>query len=517
MLARLVNAAMPEITREDFKRFCVEQFGVAESSAEQSLGSLKTLEILKQVGPDSFAATELAVACLTSGEPLDFIRLLHLNIAMLGETLEAVDGVDGIHSRNVPKIFADRYPDLRITFSREDITTRLALLHEAGLVERIGLAIQRTALGTALLQSLPLLRREGVDDEQAVTCEVAKPHTQSAACAGSIDAGALAAEVVRASTDSTEHQHFERVIADAFCFLGLEVEPHGGPQKTDVILGLWKSPTSLLRVAVEAKTDGAGLVTDQDVKFLRLAEHRQRHGADHSVLVGPQFDARVEQEAAKEGVAVLTAQGLARAIERHAKAPLAPFEVAELVTPEGAGALERIWTLVERRQKALGCVLHTVWKSGNDPVDVAFTSGVLGITDIWRETKRTLEVPLGQVEIEEALVFLDAPIIKGVTRQNNGYVATAPPSLVAARLRALANAIESTTVGDRASTLMGNPSLPMPAPWSPHARSSDAPGPVDPSAVRAWARAQGRTINGRGRLPANVVRDYRRATSSHGD
>lgn len=508
VLGRVVNAAMPEITREDFLRFCVEQFHVAASSAEQALGPLRTLEILEQIGPDTFAATEIAAACLASGEPLDFIRLLHLNVAMLGETLDALDS--GVHSRDVPKIFTERYPGLRIQFSREDITTRLALLHEAGLVERIGLTIQRTPLGTAFLYTLPLLKREGDGTEQAASSEDARSLPESAIRDNASAAGPLAAEVVRASTDSAEPRRFERAVAAAFCFLGVEVEPHGGPKRTDLIVGLWKSPTSLIRVAVEVKTDGAGLVTDQDVKFLRLAEHRQIHRAHGTVLIGPQFDARVEHEAAREGVAVLTAQALGRAVLRHARAPLAPSEVAALVTAGGADALERTWAVAERRQEALGHVLHAVWKSGNDPVDVAFTSGALGITDIWRETKGMLETPLSQAEIEEALVFLGAPIIAGVAKQGSEYVATAPPPLVAARLRALASAIESTVCGDGGRASAPN-HPPLPAPRPRQAQGLEAPDAVDPAAVRAWAQAQGRTVNSRGRLPASVIRDYRRA------
>ena len=511
VLSRLVNAAMPEITRDDFRNFCVKEFNIAASSAEQTLGPLRAFEILKQVGPDSYAATELAASCLASGEPLDFIRLLHLNVALLGETLEALD--DGVHSRTIVAIFAERYPEMHVQVSREDITTRLALLEETGLAERIGLVIRRTPLGTALVRTLPLLNRVdcGAGAERDIAHQDSGPLLEPAIGVSSSDVRSLSAEIVQASTDSADYQRFERAVADAFRSLGVDVEAHSGPNKTDVIIDLWQSPTSRLRVAVEAKTDGAGLVTDHDVKFPRLGGHRERHNAQCTVLIGPQFDGWVEREAAKDRVALLTARELADAVVRHARTPLTPREVSALVTVQEAGALDHAWLAAERQQEALGHVLHTLWKSGNDPVDIEFTAGALSVNDIWRETKKALKTPLSRSEIEEALAFLEAPIIAGVTKQGSEFAATAPPSLIVARLRALANAIESTgTSGKSVGSARDEPPS-LPAPRLPQPQNEEASTALDASAMRAWAQAQGRTVNTRGRLPDSLIRDYRRA------
>ena len=511
VLGRLVNAATPEITRDNFRNFCVQEFNIAASSAEQALGPLRAFEILEQVGPDSFAPTELAASCLASGEPLDFIRLLHLNVALLGETLEALDG--GVHSRTIVSIFAERYPEMHVQVSREDITTRLALLEETGLIERIGLVIRRTPLGTALVQTLPLLNRvgDGDDAERDIAHQASGPLLGPAISVSSSDARSLSIEIVQASTDSADYQRFERAVADAFRSLGVDVEAHSGPSKTDVILDLWQSPTSRLRVAVEAKTDGAGLVTDQDIKFPRLGGHRERHNAQCTVLIGPQFDGWVEKEAAKERVALLTARELADAVVRHARTPLTPHEISALVTVQEAGALENTWLAAERRQEALGHVLYTVWKSGNDPVDIEFSAGALSVNDIWRETKGALKTPLSRSEIEEALAFLGAPVIAGLAKHDSGFAATAPPSLIAARLRALANAIESTGMGSKSVGSATDKPPSSSAPGLLRPRIEEVSTAVDASAVRAWAQAQGRTVNTRGRLPASLIRDYRRA------
>ncbi|MEV6263309.1 hypothetical protein AB0M42_21510 [Streptomyces sp. NPDC051784] len=156
----------------------------------------------------------------------------------------------------------------------------------------------------------------------------------------------------------------------------------------------------------------------------------ERHEAQSTVLVGPRFDARVVQEAAREKVALLTARELADAVMRHTRTPLTPREITAMVTAGDAEALALTWRAAERRQEALSLVLHTLWKSGNDPVDIQYTSGVLGVSDTWRETKGALETPPDSSEIEEALSFLGSPFIAGVARQGGDHVVTAPPSLI---------------------------------------------------------------------------------------
>ncbi|GAA1357727.1 restriction endonuclease [Streptomyces beijiangensis] len=516
-LARLVNAAVPAIKRSDFRAFCSGEFGVLESSAEQTLGTLRSLGLLTQVGTDTFAATELAKSCLASDEALDFVRLLHLNVALLGESLDALD--NEAHTATLLSVLAERYPDVQLT--REDVTRRIALLLETGLAERIGLTVRRTELGASLVNTLPLLDRvtsglpENADQGIPRGSSAAEPHAVTDT--GQRSFGSLATEVVQAATDSADYQRFEQAVAAAFHALGVDVETHGGPKKTDVVIELWQSPTDRQRVAVEAKTDGAGLVTDQDVKFWRLGEHRERHMAQSTLLVGPQFDARVTQEAAREKVALITARELADAVMRHSRTPLSPREIAAMVTAgEDAEALALTWRAAERRQEALSLVLHTLWKSGNDPVDIRYTTGVLGVSDIWRETKGALETPLDSSEIEEALTFLGSPLIAGVERQGGNHVVTAPPSLAAARLRALAAVIESTglegppgrpsgegppTPPRRSSPeSSGNPSVP---------RQQDSCADVTPSLVRAWAKGQGHAVNERGRLPQDLIKKYK--------
>ncbi|MFJ1709712.1 restriction endonuclease [Kitasatospora sp. NPDC088346] len=526
-ISRLVNAAVPEIDRDGFTDFCVEEFGVSESSAEQTLQTLRALGFLTQVGADAFAASDLGASCLASGEALDLIRLLHMRVALVGETLDAI--ADEVKAAGLVGLLARRYPGVQLT--REETTRRVALLLETGLAERIGLVIRRTELGTALVGTLPLLDpSDDTDPAGGAVGERPDPPRTTESVADVPDwRELLAAEIVRAATDSADYQRFERAVAGAFRALGLEVEAHSGPKKTDVVIDLWRSPTGQLRVAVEAKTDGAGLVTDQDVKFLRLGEHRARHGAQHTLLVGPRFDPRVQREAADGGVALLTAEQLADAVLRHGRTPLAPHEISGLVTVTDASVLEPVWQAAERRQDVLSQVLLALWRSGNDPVDIEHSAGALGVRDIWRETKGALETPLERQEIEEALEFMASPFVAAVAQHHGDHVVTVPPALVAARLRALAAVIDAAGGASAAAggAVTDSPepspqSVPVPAPRQERgaavgAVAVTAAEGVDPRLVRKWAKGQGRVISERGRLSSGLIKDYRRARGLAGD
>ena len=181
------------------------------------------------------------------------------------------------------------------------------------------------------------------------------------------------------------------------------------------------------------------------------------------------------------------------------------------MTVGDAGQLEGKWVSAERRQDALEHVLHAMWKSGNDPIEVQFTSGALSVSDIWRETKSLLKTPLARAEIEEALEFLVAPLIGGVAKDGDKYVAAAPPQLVAARLRALAGAVDVANAGADAenASAVGQPSAPSRS--ASGTRLQNSATVVDASTVRAWAKSEGRSVSPRGRLPEGLIKDYRRA------
>jgi hypothetical protein len=246
------------------------------------------------------------------------------------------------------------------------------------------------------------------------------------------------------------------------------------------------------------KTNGGGVLTADDVKFDAMEEHRRLHGADGIALIGPGFDGRVTKWAKERKVALLTAGELAEVVARHLHAPLYPHELSRLLSCDGAESLAQRWAALERRQRVIAHLLDVMWKCGNDPVDVEYTRGILGVREIWREGKTMLETPLDDGEIRDALAFLTSPFVAAVSGVDNGYVVATPPRAAAARLRALAMMIDAVTPPEAE-----NPSRS----W----QSADTELPATrprPADVRAWAKARGRGISDRGRVSQRIVQEY---------
>ena len=119
---------------------------------------------------------------------------------------------------------------------------------------------------------------------------------------------ALVHEIEVAATESSDPDRFERAVRDAFAFLGFDAEWLGGSGRTDVLLDAPLALGESYRVAVDAKTTGSGSLPDQQVDWTTLVEHRRRHEADYSLLVGPNpSPGRLMERARNHDIAVLSA------------------------------------------------------------------------------------------------------------------------------------------------------------------------------------------------------------------
>ncbi|AXX31224.1 hypothetical protein APASM_3859 [Actinosynnema pretiosum subsp. pretiosum] len=488
----LVAAVLEPVPRARFVRLCVETFQVAESSGEQTLNTLRSLGLIDQVGPDAFSATAVAAEWVSSGDPLDFVRILHSKVALVGELLTLMSGA--ARASEITKALASSYATIRL--SRDEVTRRLAFLSEAGLVERLGNSIRRTALGAAFAGSVPLLAT-ALEPQAADRADVVSAASRA-------DVLRLRERLVETSVDSGNFKRFEETLVEAFRALGVDVERHGGAGRTDLLVSLWVSPTEQIRIAVEAKTDGGGVVTEQDVKFDALAEHRTLHDARVTLLVGPGFSNRLVQWAADKDVVLVTAVQLADMLARHAGAPLYPHEFMALLGDGDDDAHERVWRRLERRQSVIAHLLDIMWKSANDPVDIEYGEGALGVREIWRESKRLLDVPMDKTEIQEALALLSTPFLSAVATSGQNHVATTSPDAVAARLRSLADMIDNR----------GRPAIVPPVNYEPRRSTTPETPPrpgepdVNPADVRAWALANGRGVSQRGRLSTRLIQEF---------
>ena len=121
------------------------------------------------------------------------------------------------------------------------------------------------------------------------------------------------------------------------------------------------------RVTVDAKTTAAGSLRDSQVDWPTLKEHRDKHEAHHSLLIGPNpTGSRLFQRAEEHGVRVLSAGQLAGIVRQHARAPVG-LDVYRYLF-EGGGEVDTldIETANEQTADLMATAAHIVETLAND-------------------------------------------------------------------------------------------------------------------------------------------------------
>jgi predicted transcriptional regulator len=492
----LVNAFSPESSRAHFVRLCVDQLSVKESSAEQSLNTLRALGFVEQTGLSTFAPTLLSQEWLTSEDPLDLVRILHVKVALVAEVLSALKEENDTGAAR--RWLTTHYPSYRVP--QMELARRILILKDAGLIERIGHTRYRlTPLGERFYESVPLLEPQGILAEISDSSPKAASVTDQ-----SNEVAQQAIEVYKAATDSANFSRFESAVAKSFSLLGLEVEHHGGPKKTDLLLTFWISPTDRRRVTVEVKTASAGQINENDVKFDALEEHRKAHKADRAILVGPGFSGRLPQWAKSKDIPLISAGQLATWLTLSSRMRVFPHELYELIF---SGSVASVWERAERGLEAVNQVTRMLWESGNDENDIAFSKGALTVRDIWRMGKGYSDTPLAPEEITSALQLMTNPLLSAASEMKGGeYVSMAPPHLIASRLRSFADAIEYGMDFRRRFDMFEQFSRSQE--MDAESEASRTESKTLPERVRKWARENGRPVSTKGRLPNSLISEF---------
>ncbi len=265
----------------------------------------------------------------------------------------------------------------------------------------------------------------------------------------------LAIEIVEVSTDSKNPDHLERVVRDAFSFLGFQARWLGGSGKTDVLLDAPAGPDESYRVAIDAKTAGSGTLSDHQVDWMTLTEHRKKHQADYSMLVGPQpSSGRLMKRAEERQVAVLSASLLAGLCRQHAEAPLGLSDYRSLFAkrrndgewmPRGGevdtSGLDEVAEEGPQMRRLVTAVVNVL----SERCKVV---GPLRARDLWLIMLERGEVAEGSSkdEIQSLLGMLAHPLVRAVDGDaENGYVLSSKPAVTRMRLQHLAEAIALET------------------------------------------------------------------------
>jgi DNA-binding transcriptional ArsR family regulator len=428
----LATAAAPRIERAHFQAICKEDFNT--KSGDGAISTLKGLGIIEQTGRDQFAATRAAKSWLESEDDLELARLIHSRIFYFGEVLDSLQ-----HADNASKLVghAERfYEGSRLNLN--EMRTRLHLLRDCQLIEDVGYARYRvTSLGVAFRDSLPKLQvnedtgSTGADTLQAVSAE------RSSSSRSPIEA--VADELVEASVDSDHPMRFERAITNAMEALGLHAEHEGRPGRTDVIVTIDFGAKGSTRLIVDAKSSGSGVITERNIDFDTLMEHKSLHQADAVAVVAPRFEGRVIGRAEERGVSLVDVHLLAEAVRRQIHTPLAPGEMSALFTDNSQELLQEAWDRASSETHLLARILRVLHDEAIN-VDLVF-GGALPIEVIYSALRNDAIVQPDITLIKRALELLASPLVRAVTKEGDRYRVAERPATTALRLRALADAI----------------------------------------------------------------------------
>ncbi len=128
---------------------------------------------------------------------------------------------------------------------------------------------------------------------------------------------------------------FEEIIRDAFIFLGFEGELIGGKGDTDVLLTANIGQESF-KVNVDGKTSKSGKITDRQIDWISLRDHKIKNNADFVVIVGPSFSGGNLNDRANEyNVSFIKTEDLSKLIDAHSKFPFTLTELKDLFAGKG--------------------------------------------------------------------------------------------------------------------------------------------------------------------------------------
>ena len=478
MLCEHVADRFPPL--DDLIEWWQEALSVAPTSAKLRMDFLRASGVLELDG-EVCKLTDIARRWLDSGDDTVIIAQLHSRTRFVGEALSELHKAqlagDSLKTSNLLDLANGRYGfDWK---TANQIAFRRGWLQSAGLINSTdGKRLEVTDVGRSLLGQLELYEppTAGVPPKPGTTTEVTShdsltpssspasaPATSEGESIASTDVSlrsavttkgqALAAEVQAAGVDSSDHTRFELAVRDAFDFLGFRAEQLGRSGRTDVLLDALRGKGHSYRVTVDAKSVGAsgaskGQLRDQQVDWVTLQEHRAKHGADYSLLIGPDpTGERLFSRGREFGVAVMSSDELAQLCRQHERLPLGLGEYEGLFVTGGAvdtSAIDETFEAGIRRRDLAEAAYRTL-------ISECANVGPMSVRDLWLTLRyQDPEQSWAEDEIREVLVILSSNLVAAVelapgsSESPKTYVPATSLGVARLRLHRLADALGSS-------------------------------------------------------------------------
>lgn len=242
------------------------------------------------------------------------------------------------------------------------------------------------------------------------------------------EAERLAEQIRNAALESSDATGFERVIREAFEFLGFVAEHKSGPGDTDVLVTAALGQETYKSI-VDGKSSRHGRVGNQQINWLALGRHKQQHKTDYILVVAPSFSSGdLLEDAVKTDASLLSADDLAAVVRLHASTPLSLVDLRELFRYAGRPELplQRVQEKaaeVARLQRLLPDILRTFEHSYRVGVSGPIAADSLHLI-LAREYERAIYT---KDEIVAGLELLSAPLVGALRKVTDAAFALQMP------------------------------------------------------------------------------------------
>lgn len=389
-----------------------ENYAIASSSLRSFFSTLTNMGILKRKTATIYDVTDTARLWSEKGQIVDLICIMHRQFDFMFEMLGILE------ERSMSNKELAAIAKVSYGFEREnidEIRRRVAIFQAAKLIRNDSIdKYTITSRGRKLLGLIKL--DKPVLAEAKEECGIEDENTQDSH---------FFTELRLAAKDSGNFERLEKDVKVAFEKLGFEAQWLGGAGKTDVLVRAAGNSMTTYSVTIDAKSTLSGNVTDNLVNFDTLEEHRRKHKADFSAVVGGSFqNERLIKRAIEHNVVLIDIDTLETLIRNHLEVPIQVTSYKKLFEFPGIAnvkCLEEECEKITRYGNLLHAVMDCLVAEREDEV----TGGILRERDIYRSLRmnESFSAVPNIDEISAMLQFLASPLIGCVEKSKEGYLA----------------------------------------------------------------------------------------------
>lgn len=389
-----------------------ENYAIALSSLRSFFSTLTNMGILERKTATIYDVTDTARLWSEKGQIIDLICIMHRQFDFMFEMLSVLE------ERSMSNKELAAFAKVSYGFEREiidEIRRRVAIFQAAKLIRNDSIdKYTITSRGRKLLGLIKL--EKPVLAEAKEKCDVEDENTHDLR---------FFTELRLSAKDSSNFERLEKNTKVAFEKLGFEAQWLGGAGKTDVLVRAAGNSMTTYSVTIDAKSTLSGNVTDNLVDFDTLEEHRRKHKADFSAVVGGSFqNERLIKRAIEHNVVLIDIDTLETLIRNHLEVPIQVTSYKKLFESPG---IANVKCLEEEREKITryGNLLHAVMDCLVAERGDEVTGGILQERDIYRSLRmnESFSAAPNIDEISAMLQFLASPLVGCVEKSKEGYLA----------------------------------------------------------------------------------------------